>query len=101
MIQLTMDFSPETILCKRHYARYEVELRMDFKMLTIVSEEPDAYMYSQNTGPCTGMPLRRYQQTVTGVQRIRQIFQTDGELKRLHEEIAAKLGIEGGILFYF
>lgn len=41
------------------------------------------------------MALRRYQQIVTGVRRIRQRFQTDGELKGLHQEIAAKLGIEG------
>ena len=33
--------------------------------------------------------------TVTRIQRTRQLFQTDGQLKSLHEEIAAKLGIEG------
>lgn len=69
MMQMTMDFSSETILCKRHYERYEEEIRMDLKMLTIMSEEPDAHMYSRNTGPCIGMPLRRYQQRVPEVQK--------------------------------
>lgn len=97
---MTVDFSSETTLCKRHHASHEGEFRSDLKMLTIKSEEKGANVHSRNTGPCIGMPLRRYQQRVTGVQRIRQIFQTDRELKSLHEEIAAKLGI-GGILFYF
>lgn len=97
---MTVDFSLETTLCKRHHASHEGEFRSDLKMLTIKSEEKGANVHSRNTGPCIGMPLRRYQQRVTGVQRIRQIFQTDRELKSLPEEIAAKLGI-GGILFYF
>lgn len=91
---MTEGISSETTLCKRHYARYEGELRMNLKMLTIKSEELDTYMYSRNTRLCIAMALRSYQQTATEVQRIRQIFQTDGELKRLHEEIAAKLGFE-------
>lgn len=97
---MTVDFSSEITLCKRYHASYEGELRSDLKMLTIKSEELGANVHSWNTGPCIGIPLRRYQQRITGVQRIRQIFQKDGELKKLHEEIAAKLGI-GGILFYF
>lgn len=67
---------------------------MNLKMLTIKSEEMDTYMHSQNRILCTAMASRRYQQRATEVQRIREIFQTDGELKRLHEEIAAKLGFE-------
>lgn len=37
---MTVDFSSETTLCKRHHASYEEELRSDLKMLTIKSEEP-------------------------------------------------------------
>lgn len=90
MIQMTEGISSETTLCKRHYVRYEGELRMNLKMLTIKSEELDTYMYSRNTRLCIAMAMK----VATEVQRIRQIFQTDGELKRLHEEIAAKLGFE-------
>lgn len=64
---MTVDFSSETTLCKRHHASHEGEFRSDLKMLTIKSEEKGANVHSRNTGPCIGMPLRRYQQRVTGL----------------------------------